>query len=60
MQGGGAEEIQRGGFDVVEVGELGRDERGEGRPGDFDGGDLGEVSGESAREETDSGIEVEG
>jgi hypothetical protein len=59
MEDGGAQEVESGGSYGVEVLELGGGERGEGRLGDLDAGDLGEVRGESAGEEAYSGVEVE-
>ena len=60
LEDGGLEEVEGGGLDGVAVGQAGGGERGEGGLGDLDGGDLGEASGKSAREEANSGVEVEG
>jgi hypothetical protein len=60
LEDGDAEEVERSGFDGVEVGELGCGERRGGGFGDLYGGDLGESGGKGAGEESYSGVEVEG
>ena len=60
LENGDAEEVERGGFDGAEVCEFGSGESADGGLVDLDRGDLGELRGERAGEEADSGVEVEG
>ena len=60
LEDGDAEEVERSGFDCVEVGDLGGGERGGGGFGDLYGGDLGESGGKGTGEEADSCVEIEG